>query len=252
VVFEDLRLESFLRVYRADRPQRKRIHARLVSSDDTESVVAVRVLGDLLAPNGTVLATDRLHFGVTVRLRDSPVAAPHWQAWDDHGAEPLTDPYHVDGSPVLLREVFRSTRDTRLHPLGRRAALALDPAAVRRWFPALTVPSVLLDGLVRVAVLDRLEGRWTPVAIPRSVRRIDLYQQHTDAGLAASGEAVELYVTPLDLDLEAARPDNRSLAVRADGAVILQVKDIVGRIVGYLDQDGGRFVGRQDFDRGVR
>jgi hypothetical protein len=166
VAFEDLRLESFLRVYRTDRPQAKRIQARLLSSDEVESVVAVRVLGDLIAPNGIVLATDRLHFSVTVRMRDAPVPAPCWTHWDDDGAEPLVDPYHVAGSPVLLREVFRSTRDTRLHPLGRRAALDLDAAAVCRWFPDLLVPAVLLDGLVRVAVLDRYEGRWTPVAVP--------------------------------------------------------------------------------------
>ncbi len=252
VVFEDLRLESFLRIYRTDRPQVKRIQARLLSGDEVESVVAVRVLGDLIAPNGVVLATDRLHFSVTVRMRDAPVPAPSWTHWDDDGAEPLVDPYHVAGSPVLLRDVFRSTRDTRLHPLGRRAALDLDAAAVRRWFPDLVVPSVLLDGLVRVAVLDRHEGRWTPVAIPRYVRRIDLYQSHTDASLAASGEPVELYVTPVDIDLEARHPDNRALAVRPGGEVILQVKDIIGAVVGYLDQPTGRFVDRSSFDQGVR
>jgi cytochrome P450 len=252
VAFEDLRLESFLRVYKADRPQAKRIQARLVSGDEVESVVAVRVLGDLIAPNGMVLATDRLHFSVTVRMRDAPVPAPAWTHWDDDGAEPLADPYHADGSPVLLQGVFRSTRDTRLHPLGRRAALDLDATAVRRWFPDLVLPSLLLDGLVRVAVLERQEGRWTPVAIPRYVRRIDLYQSHTDASLAASGEAVELYVTPVDIDLESRQPDNRALAVRANGEVILQIKDTVGAIVGYLDQLTGRFVDRSSFDRGVR
>ncbi|HWM04597.1 MAG TPA: SDR family oxidoreductase, partial [Actinophytocola sp.] len=135
VVFEDLRLESFLRVYKADRPETKRIHARLVAADDTESVVEVRVLGDLLAPNGMTLATDRLHFSVTVRLRDEPTPAPRWEHWPEHGSEPLLDPYHVDGSAVLLKDVFKSTSDTRLHPLGRRGRLDLDKAAVQRWFP---------------------------------------------------------------------------------------------------------------------
>ncbi|HWM03173.1 MAG TPA: hypothetical protein VNP92_12650, partial [Actinophytocola sp.] len=166
------------------------------------------------------------------------------------------DPYHVDGSAVLLKDVFKSTSDTRLHPLGRRGRLDLDKAAVQRWFPDLIVPSVLLDGLVRVAVLERVEERWTPVAIPRTVRRIDLYQPHTDASLAASGRPVELYVTPVDLDLEDVEPDNRAIAVAADGdgpgEVILQVKDIVGAIVGYVDQQTGRFVDRESFDAGQR
>jgi NAD(P)-dependent dehydrogenase (short-subunit alcohol dehydrogenase family) len=252
VVFENLRLESFLRVYRADRPETKRIHARLVSSDDVESVVEVRVLGDLVAPNGMTLASDRLHFAVTVRMRDEPTPAPKWEHWTEHGSRPLIDPYHVDGSDVLLRDVFQSTTDTRMHPLGRRGRLALNAPAVRRWFPDLIVPSVLLDGLVRVAVLDLVEDRWTPVAIPRTVRRIDLYQPHTDATLAASGLPVELYVTPVDLDLEDVEPDNRAIAVAADGEVILQVKDIVGAIVGYVDQQTGRFVDRKSFDAGDR
>jgi hypothetical protein len=252
VVLQDLRLESFLRVYRPDRPETKKIHARLVSADANESVVEVQVLGDVTAPNGTVLAADRLHFAVTVRMRYRPVPGPRWTHWDDDGAERLADPYHADGSLVRLREVFESTTDTRMHPLGRRAALDLDRAAVHRWFPDLLLPSVLLDGLVRVAVLDRVEGRWTPVAIPRHVRRIDLYGPHTDASLSAAGAPVELYVTPADLDLEAERPDNRALAVTADGEVILQVKDIVGAIVGYLDQRTGRFVDRRRFDAGIR
>lgn len=252
VVFEDLRLESFLRVYRADRPQTKRIHARLISADDVESTVEVRVLGDLVAPNGTTLAKDRLHFAVTVRLRDTHTPAPRWEHWPDHGSRPLIDPYHVDTSDVLLTEVFKSTSDTRTHPLGRRGRLALDHDAVHRWFPDLIVPSVLLDGLVRVAVLDLVEDRWTPVAIPRTVRRIDLYQPHTDATLAASGLPVELYVTPVDLDLEDTVPNNRAIAVAPDGEVLLQVKDIVGAIVGYVDQNTGRFVDRKSFDAGQR
>lgn len=252
VVFENLRLESFLRVYRAERKETKRIHARLVASDEVESTVEVRVLGDLVAPNGTTLAKDRLHFAVTVRLRDTHTPAPKWEHWPEHGSRPLIDPYHVDGSDVLLTGVFKSTSDTRMHPLGRRGGLALDAAEVGRWFPDLVVPSVLLDGLVRVAVLDLVEDRWTPVAIPRTVRRIDLYQPHTDASLATSGLPVELYVTPVDLDLEDTEPDNRAIAVAQDGEVLLQVKDIVGAIVGYVDQRTGRFVDRKSFDAGQR
>jgi NAD(P)-dependent dehydrogenase (short-subunit alcohol dehydrogenase family) len=252
VVFEDLLLESFLRIYRRDRPEVKRLTARLLRGDERESVVAVRVLGDVVAPNGVVIARDKLHFSVTVRLRDAPVPGPAWAHWDEHGSRPLRDPYHVPGSGVLLREVFRSTTDTRTHPLGRRGRLALDEPELRRWFPGLLVPSVTLDGLVRVAVLERVSGRWTPVAIPRSVRRIDLYGGHTDLTLAALAEPVELYVTPVDLHLEDPVPDNRAIAVASSGEVLLQVKDIVGAIVGYVDQETGEYLDRERFDREER
>ncbi|MFI7709067.1 KR domain-containing protein [Nonomuraea sp. NPDC049480] len=252
VVFEDLRLESFLRIYRKDRPEVKRLTARLLRSDERESVVAVRVLGDVVAPNGVTVARDKTHFSVTVRLRDAPLPGPAWTHWDEHGSRPLRDPYHVPGSDVLLREVFRSTTDTRTHPMGRRGRLALDAPALRRWFPGLLVPSVTLDGLVRVAVLERVSGRWTPVAIPRSIRRIDLYGGHTDLTLAALTEPVELYVTPVDLDLEDPEPDNRAIAVASSGEVLLQVKDIIGAIVGYVDQETGEYVERERFDREER
>ncbi|MEV4582602.1 KR domain-containing protein [Nonomuraea jabiensis] len=252
VVFEDLRLESFLRIYRADRPEVKRLTARLLRADERESVVAVQVLGDVVAPNGVTVARDRVHFSVTVRLRDAPVPGPAWTHWDEHGSRPLRDPYHVPGSEVLLREVFASTTGTRTHPLGRRGRLALDAPALRRWFPDLLVPSVTLDGLVRVAVLERVSGRWTPVAIPRSIRRIDLYGGHTDLTLAALTEPVELYVTPVDLDLEDPEPDNRAIAVASSGEVLLQVKDIIGAVVGYVDQETGEYVDRERFDREER
>ncbi|MBB5781475.1 KR domain-containing protein [Nonomuraea jabiensis] len=252
VVFEDLRLESFLRIYRADRPEVKRLTARLLRADERESVVAVQVLGDVVAPNGVTVARDRVHFSVTVRLRDAPVPGPAWTHWDEHGSRPLRDPYHVPGSEVLLREVFASTTGTRTHPLGRRGRLALDAPALRRWFPDLLVPSVTLDGLVRVAVLERVAGRWTPVAIPRSIRRIDLYGGHTDLTLAALTEPVELYVTPVDLDLEDPEPDNRAIAVASSGEVLLQVKDIIGAVVGYVDQETGEYVDRERFDREER
>ncbi|WP_431930379.1 KR domain-containing protein [Nonomuraea jabiensis] len=252
VVFEDLRLESFLRIYRADRPEVKRLTARLLRADERESVVAVKVLGDVVAPNGVTVARDRVHFSVTVRLRDAPVPGPAWTHWDEHGSRPLRDPYHVPGSEVLLREVFKSTTGTRTHPLGRRGRLALDAPELRRWFPDLLVPSVTLDGLVRVAVLERVAGRWTPVAIPRSIRRIDLYGGHTDLTLAALTEPVELYVTPVDLDLEDPEPDNRAIAVASSGEVLLQVKDIIGAVVGYVDQETGEYVDRERFDREER
>jgi NAD(P)-dependent dehydrogenase (short-subunit alcohol dehydrogenase family) len=247
VVFEHLRLESFLRVYGADRPVEKRMRARLVRSDDLESVVDVQVLGDVVGPAGRVLVRDKLHFSVTVRMRDAPTPSPSWAHWDEHGSRPLRDPYHAPGSAVLLRDVFVSTKDTRLHPLGRRGTLALDKAGIQRWFPDLVVPSVMLDGLVRVAVMELVEDDWIPVAIPRYIRRIDLYGGHTDASLAASGLPVELYVTPVDLNIEDEQPDNRAIAVGPDGEVILQVKDIIGAIVGYVHQESGRYVSRADF-----
>ncbi|MEU8707282.1 SDR family NAD(P)-dependent oxidoreductase [Streptomyces sp. NPDC048565] len=243
-VLEDIRLDAFLRVYRPGRGETKKITARLVSSGPRESVVDVEVTGDVLAPGGQLLVKDRRHFSARVRLRDEPVTAPRWEHWDDQGAEPVADPYHLPNPAVLLSGVFVSTGDTRAHPHGRRARYVPDRPGIERWFSGLVVPSVLLDGLARTSVLDRSDGDWTPLAVPRTIRRIDLYGGHTDATLAAAGTRVELYSLPARLDLESAE-DNRAVAVTADGDVVLQIKDMTGVVLGHVNQTTGEYRGRR-------
>lgn len=242
-VLEDIRLDAFLRVYRPGRGETKKITARLVESGRHESVVDVEVTGDVLAPGGQLLVKDRRHFSARVRLRDEPVAAPRWEHWDDQGTEPVADPYHLPNPAVLLSGVFVSTGDTRAHPHGRRARYVPDRPGIERWFSGLVVPSVLLDGLARTSVLNRSDGDWIPLAVPRTIRRIDLYDGHTDASLAAAGTRVELYSLPARLDLESAE-ENRSVAVTAAGDVVLQIKDMTGAVLGHVNQTTGEYRGR--------
>jgi hypothetical protein len=207
-------------------------------------------MGDVYGPGGRVLVKDKLHFSVTVRMRDGYRTAPLWEGWDDAGARPVADPYHAPASAALLTGVFVSTDRTRLHPRGRRARLALDAEGVRRWFPDLLVPSVLLDGLARVAVLDLVDGRWTPVAIPRTIRRIETYGPDNDAALL--GRDVELYSVPERLDLEETAADNRCVAVTASGEIVLEIEGTTGQILGYVDQETGAFLDRDEFARRQR
>ncbi|OWV08699.1 hypothetical protein B5D80_11410 [Micromonospora wenchangensis] len=246
-VVEDVRLESFLRVYPDRGPQPKRIEARLVSEDRFESVVAVRVLGDVYGPAGQVLVRDRLHFSATVRLRDSYRTAPRHEPWADADTRPVRDPYHAPGSGVLLTGVFVSTTATGVHPRGRRARLALDGPQITRWFPDLLVPSVLLDGLARIAVLDLVDGRWIPVAIPRTIRRIEVFGPANDRALL--GRAVELYFTPGRIDLEDPLGDNLGVAVDETGRSILEMAGTTGTILGYVDEETGAYLSRDDFIR---
>ncbi|MEU0102465.1 KR domain-containing protein [Streptomyces sp. NPDC006267] len=243
-VLEDIRLDAFLRVYRPGRGETKKITARLVESGPRESVVDVEVTGDVLAPGGQLLVKDRRHFSARVRLRDEPVTAPRWEHWNDQGVEPVADPYHLPNPAVLLSGVFVSTGDTRAHPHGRRARYVPDRPGIERWFSGLVVPSVLLDGLARTSVLDRSDGDWIPLAVPRTIRRIDLYGGHTDATLAAAGTRVELYSLPARLDLESAE-ENRSVAVTAAGDVVLQIKDMTGAVLGHVNQTTGEYRGRR-------
>jgi NAD(P)-dependent dehydrogenase (short-subunit alcohol dehydrogenase family)/3-oxoacyl-(acyl-carrier-protein) synthase len=244
VVFEDSRFEAFLRVY-GDRPAVKRIHARVVAETDGETEVAVRIVTDVRAPDGTLLAADRLHFATTVRMRDEPPPAPWWEPWpDEEDEDPVVDPYHVPNPAVHLTGPFVSTTGTRRHPLGRRALVALRVERDDEVFSRFVVPGILLDGLARTCVLDPRPGGWVPLVAPARIRRIDLYEPRNDVELAAAYPEIQLYSLPRAIDLTAAgpgrRPDNRCVAATSDGRVLLQLKDVVGVILGYV-HPGGEF-----------
>jgi hypothetical protein len=244
-VFRDAVFSSFLRVYGPDRPVVKKVHARLLSHEVHETRVHVRITSDVVAPGGTLLRPDRVHFEVDVHLRDELPPAPYWEHWDpNEDADPIPDPYHIPNPAVQLTGVFVSTRDTRLHASGRRARFDLRAGADDPAFGAFVVPSILLDGLVRVSVLSPVDEHYLTLAAPASMRRIDLYDTRADLALAAAYPTIELYSGPSHIDLEDPQSVNRCVAVGPDGRVILQIKDTrtATSIMGYIHKDTGEFV----------
>ncbi|MEV2250782.1 SDR family oxidoreductase [Streptomyces sp. NPDC050147] len=256
VAFEDLRFEHFLRVYRDLPTAPKRLYARIAATGDSATgdsatdgsttAVEVRITEDVVSPAGVVLVKDRVHFTARVLLADAYSAAPHWEAWDTADDTPVPDPYHQPGSPVRLTGPFVSTTDTRIHPNGKRGRYALSLPADDPTWQRFTVPSILLDGLARVGVLDLVDGHLIPVAAPLSIRRIDLYEDTNDLSLSGSrseaGGDIELYATPPGFDLAADLIDNRFVATRADGRMLLQMKDMQATLIGYVDARTGEAV----------
>ncbi|MEV6972026.1 cytochrome P450 [Kitasatospora sp. NPDC093806] len=245
--FEDLRFHHFLKVRESDRAGlRKRIHAELVErrADLGQAVVAVRISHDVVAPNGTVLVKDRLHFEVRVLLAGDLPDAPHWQAWHPAAETPVPDPYHIPGSPVLLTDLFVSTTDTRLHPDGKRATYTLELPSDHRVFAGFGIPVVLLDGLARTGVLALVDGDLIPLAAPLGIGRIDVYEHGGDCQVAERHGRVDLYaVLPgAEADGRAAGAGNRFVAVRPDGRILLQMKDLDWTLMGYLDRRNGKFL----------
>ncbi|HET6298473.1 MAG TPA: SDR family oxidoreductase [Kribbella sp.] len=244
--FEDVTFHAFLRVFAADRPVHKKIQAEVISRDELETVVKVRILGDVLAANGTVLRTDKLHFEALVRMRAELPPAPTWDLWTPGEDErPVADPYHVANPVAHLTGPLVSTADTRMHRLGRRARFAPQVDPDDPVFSTFTVPSLLLDGLARLSVLEPDTDGFIPLAAPLRIRRIDLYELRNDCQLAAAYPTVELYSSPRWVDLEAERPDNRCLAVAPDGRVLLQIKDIAGVVLGSVHPATGEFRPRE-------
>ena len=241
VAFEDITLQSFLRVYDHGRPIRKRITAELIHHDSESSRVRVLVLGDVVAPTGQVLVRDRQHFQLDVLLQDRMPSAPRWERWSEHedGAA-IPDPYHMTNSPALLTGRLVSTTDTRQHALGRRATFDLHIPADDHTFAQFRLPAVLLDGMLRVKVLDPVRDGHLIVAAPMSIRRIDLYTTCNDIDLSRAHPVVDLYSCPRKLDLEAPAASNRCVAASPDGTVLAQIHDTSASILGYVHIETGR------------
>jgi hypothetical protein len=108
------------------------------------------------------------------------------------------------------------------------------------------VPSVLLDGLARINVLDTQDGDWLGLVAPRRIRRIDLYELRNDLALAAAYPTLSLYSAPARLDVEDPTGRNRCVAVAPDGHVVLQMHDLLGVVLGHVHRDTGEFRTRTD------
>jgi hypothetical protein len=146
----------------------------------------------------------------------------------------VPDPYHVEGSDVLLGGPFVTTTATAVTPRGMRARLQIDLGPYEEWLERLSVPVLALVGLARVAVVDPRAGRWLPIGAPRSVGRIALYRPLNDVALARLGEVVELYVTPRGLDVQSSAP-NRFVACLRSGEVLFELHDVTGVELAHYD-----------------
>jgi hypothetical protein len=248
IALEDAVFHHFLRVYDKRKPSVKKIHARIVERTAEQTVVQVRILTDVVAPTGSVLTRDKPHFEIKVVLSTQVPPAPQWEAWDSAREIAVPDPYHFPLAPVLLTDMFVSTAHTRLHPRGKRATYHPRLKPDDPIFSSFILPSILLDGLARVAVLNFVEDAYIPVVAPATVRRIDVYEAANDCLLAQKYKPIELYVTPRDVALEQADTQNRCVAVRPDGKVILQINDMKGIIMGYVHRTTGEFLARSQME----
>ncbi|KVP92692.1 beta keto-acyl synthase [Burkholderia ubonensis] len=249
VGFDNAVFHHFLRVHDAKKQSAKRIRAKIVGHDGDAALVHVRISGDVLAPGGQILVRDKPHFEITVRLAPDYAPAPIWTERANGPIVPIADPYHFDAAPVRLTGMFVSTTDTGATPSGKQARYRLaidddDPV-----FSRFVVPSILLDGLARVAALHLVAGDYIPLAAPVSIGRIDLYEAGNDCELRRRHDRIDLFVTPREFGLEGqASGNNHFVAVRPDGSALMQMRDVTGIVIGYVHRETGAFVARTEID----
>lgn len=249
VGFANAAFLHFLRVYDAKRPSAKRIHAQLVAREHDAVLVRVRISGDVLAPGGQVLVRDKPHFEIAVRLADAYAPAPVWSEAPGGTFVPVADPYHFDAAPVRLTGMFVSTTDTGMTDAGKQARFRLNVRGDDPVFSRFVVPSILLDGLARVAALDHVAGDYIPLAAPMSIGRIDIYEAGNDCELSRRHESIALRVTPREFALEGPHSSgNRFVAVRPDGRILMQMRDVTGVVIGYVHRVTGAFAARGEIE----
>lgn len=234
VGFRDAAFRHFLRVYDAQRPSTKRIHAQVVGREGDAAVVQVRITGDVLAPNGQMLVQDKLHFEIKALVAPRHPSAPLWPMRPDEPRTPVADPYHFESAPVRLTGMFVSTVDTGVTAMGKVARYRLNVAPDDAVFSRFVIPSIMLDGLARVAVLNYVANDYIPLAAPVSIGRIDLYEGGNDCELARRYDRIDLYATPRAFALEGAHGGNRFAAVRPDGRMLMEMSDVSGVVIGYV------------------
>ncbi|WP_122832096.1 SDR family oxidoreductase [Burkholderia pseudomallei] len=248
VGFRDAAFRHFLRVYDAQRPSTKRIHAQVVGREGEAAVVQVRITGDVLAPNGQVLVQDKLHFEIKALVAPRHPSAPVWPMRPDEPRTPVADPYHFESAPVRLTGMFVSTADTGVTATGKVARYQLNVAADDPVFSRFVIPSIMLDGLARVAVLNYVANDYIPLAAPVSIGRIDLYEGGNDCELARRYDRIDLYATPRAFALEGAHGGNRFAAVRPDGRMLMEMGDVSGVVIGYVHRTTGAYATKAEVD----
>ncbi len=237
----DLRFHHFVKLGGPASRSPLRLTATPGPSDDLRTTVDVVVSGDTVAPNGALLAHDRIYYSGRAVLSSAYPRAPRVAGWPTAAEEPILDPYHSAGSPVILRNEFVTTTRTRLHPLGKLAdhVRSVPAGSVYEQF---VVPALLLDGLARLAVLHRVAGRYVPVAAPTAIARIDLYGPANDADLARAGEQLALAASPTGLVLGTEPGSDRFTAARPDGSLVVQMRGLDGVVLGHVDARTGQRV----------
>ncbi|MGO4339801.1 SDR family oxidoreductase [Labrys sp. KB_33_2] len=247
VGFEDIVFHNFLRAYGENRPSTKRIRAKVISRDGDKAAIQVHITGDIIAPNGQILQKDKLHFELKVLTAANYPPMLYWPKWPEQPFTPVADPYHMEGAPVRLTEMFVSTTDTRATPLGKYGRFKLALGRSDAVFSHFAIPTILLDGLARIGVLNHVARDYIPLAAPTSIRRIDIYEGGNDIELAARHDEIELYVSPREYTLGGGST-NRFVATRRDRGMLLQMRDVGGVVTGYVHRSTGVFATVNDVE----
>jgi acyl transferase domain-containing protein/NAD(P)-dependent dehydrogenase (short-subunit alcohol dehydrogenase family) len=240
ISFEKASFRRFTKVYES-RKTRLRVEARIVSEDDTETLIRVRILSDFVHSSGLVLQKDVLQHEILVRMA-AAIPAPKTSATRNGFEGQFTgDPYVVKDSPVLLSGPFDAITNLKIGVEERRADFSrrrftrLDAEQRARWSTI-----ILMDSLWRFGVIKGGPDFSMPVFVPEACEMMKVFFDFADFDVSRlPGDVMFSGANP--------RPDGERLhmgpveAVDANGNVLVLVERGICRRFGEVSSAGALF-----------
>lgn len=175
VSFERATFHRFIKVY-GTKETPFRVHATVVSEDDDETVVHVRLVADFVHRSGVILQRDVLQHEIDVRMAETLRHPSTPRQPRDFNGRSLPDPYVMSGSLVNLSGMFDTMRNITVGTAFRRADYKLSAplgAAIENGSP---LPAIMLmDSLWRFAAIDVARDRSLPVYVPEKCELMNVY-----------------------------------------------------------------------------
>ncbi|MBV8859358.1 MAG: SDR family NAD(P)-dependent oxidoreductase [Acidobacteria bacterium] len=184
VSFEQAHFRRFVKVFR-NRKTHLRVEAEIVSEDERQTVVRVRILSDFVHSSGLVLQKDIVQHEIIIRM--SPALEPAPRSPDPNGfaGRTLYDPYLSIGSPVRLSGPFNAMENIVIGETRRRAEFKMGDTdhAGTEYEPVLS-KVVLMDSLWRFGVIHPVPDKATTVFVPEECRVMKVFFDFSDFDLS--------------------------------------------------------------------
>jgi 3-oxoacyl-(acyl-carrier-protein) synthase/NAD(P)-dependent dehydrogenase (short-subunit alcohol dehydrogenase family) len=184
--FKESRFHRFVKVF-----PHKKVSLR-IEGRTTENLneIHIRIFSDFIAPNGKVLEKDRLHFETTVRLLNQQKLPNESrrslsQSVRDFPTAPgraVLDPYHELNSPVYLDGIF-VTVPHRTHSEEESRGVyqpSLPELKATQGLNRFRIPSLLLDGALRLATGKTEHEFYIPLMVPIRIQSIRFFEDLND------------------------------------------------------------------------
>ncbi|HEV2762431.1 MAG TPA: SDR family NAD(P)-dependent oxidoreductase [Pyrinomonadaceae bacterium] len=175
VSFEQAHFRRFVKVY-PNRTTRIRVEASVVSEDERETVVQVRILSDFVHSSGLVLQKDILQHEILIRMSPALATPPPCADPNGFAGRTLRDPYLSDASPVRLSGPFDAMENIVIGDKRRRAEFKLDGAGhAGAQYESVLSKVVLMDSLWRFGVIHPTPDKHSTVFVPEECRVMKVF-----------------------------------------------------------------------------